>query len=109
MEETTPHDKLHAVFVVGTRPEAIKMLPLIVAVRDSTRFEPIVVSTGQHAELVAHVLAIGGITPDVTFDLPPAPRSLNTLFSAVLGRLEAFPHAPFRPPPPPPPAPLPTG
>ncbi|MDO8381709.1 MAG: UDP-N-acetylglucosamine 2-epimerase (non-hydrolyzing) [Microbacterium sp.] len=109
MEETTPHDKLHAVFVVGTRPEAIKMLPLIVAVRDSTRFEPIVVSTGQHAELVAHVLAIGGITPDVTFDLPPAPRTLNTLFSAVLVRLEAFLHDRFGPPLPPAEAPYATG
>jgi hypothetical protein len=109
MEETTPHDKLHAIFVVGTRPEAIKMLPLIVAVRDSTRFQPIVVSTGQHAELVAHVLAIGGITPDVTFDLPPAPRTLNTLFSAVLVRLEAFLHDRFGPPLPPAEAPYATG
>ena len=44
--------------VFGTRPEAIKMLPLIVAARDHDGYEPVVVSTGQHAEMVAEVLAM---------------------------------------------------
>ena len=82
--------RLNCIVVVGTRPEAIKMLPLIVALRDSAAFRPVVVSTGQHAELVADVLAIGGVTPDVTFSLPQGPRSLNALFAHVLERMERF-------------------
>jgi UDP-N-acetylglucosamine 2-epimerase (non-hydrolysing) len=109
MTARVPHTRLHAVFVVGTRPEAIKMLPLIAAVRDSTRFEPVVVSTGQHAELVANVLAIDGIVPDVTFDLPPAPRSLNELFAAVLTSFEDYLYERFGPPLPPAEAPYATG
>lgn len=81
---------LRALFVVGTRPEAIKMLPLIAAAKADDRFDPIVVSTGQHAALVADVLSIGGIEPDVTFDLPQGPRSLNDLFAFVLTSLERY-------------------
>lgn len=81
---------LRALFVVGTRPEAIKMLPLIVAARDHEGYEPIVVSTGQHAAMVAEVLAIGGIEPDVTFPLPAGPRSLNDLFSFVVTQVERY-------------------
>jgi UDP-N-acetylglucosamine 2-epimerase (non-hydrolysing) len=60
------------------------MLPLIVALRESERFRPIVISTGQHAAMVEEVLAIGDVVPDVTFDLPPGPRTLNDLFAQVV-------------------------
>lgn len=81
---------LSAVFVVGTRPEAIKMLPVIRAFSDSAHFRAIVVSTGQHTELVADVLALGGIRPDVTFP-PGAPgRTLNRLFADVLEGMSAM-------------------
>lgn len=66
------------------------MLPVIVAFRDSDRYAPIVVSTGQHATLVAEVLAIAGITPDITFALPPAPRTLNQLFAHVVTEFERW-------------------
>jgi len=101
MEPLALRTKLRAVFIVGTRPEAIKMLPLIAAMRDSARFEPVVVSTGQHPQLVAEVLAIDGITPDVTFELPSGPRSLNDLFAAILTRLEDYLGERFGPPVPP--------
>ncbi|QIG40217.1 UDP-N-acetylglucosamine 2-epimerase (non-hydrolyzing) [Microbacterium sp. 4R-513] len=81
---------VNALFVVGTRPEAIKMLPLIAAVRDSRRFQPVVVSTGQHAALVAEVLGIEDIEPDVTFRLPEGPRTLNGLFAHIVLNLETY-------------------
>lgn len=90
MEFLGDTNSLRALFVVGTRPEAIKMLPLIVAARDHVGYEPIVVSTGQHAAMVAEVLAIGGIVPDVTFELPTGPRSLNDLFSFVVTQFERY-------------------
>ncbi|MFC9561734.1 non-hydrolyzing UDP-N-acetylglucosamine 2-epimerase [Agromyces sp. NPDC056965] len=85
MGENTAQRTLVAVFVVGTRPEAIKMLPVIRAFRESSRFGAFVVSTGQHAELVADVLALGGIEPDVTFERAAPGRGLNQLFADVLG------------------------
>ncbi|MFH8250504.1 non-hydrolyzing UDP-N-acetylglucosamine 2-epimerase [Microbacterium sp. B2969] len=80
----------NALFVVGTRPEAIKMLPLIRMFRGSTSVNPVVVSTGQHAVLVAEVLALGGIAPDVTFPAPDRRRSLNELFADVMLGMERF-------------------
>ena len=101
MHTEPSNQRLRAVFIVGTRPEAIKMLPLIVAMRDSTHFEPVVVSTGQHAEMVAAVLSIGDIRPDVEFELPTGPRSLNDLFAFILTHLEDYLGERFGPPLPP--------
>lgn len=86
---TAPVSPVTAVVVVGTRPEAIKMLPLIGALRDSAWAHPVVISTGQHAHMVAEVLAIDGIAPDVTFALP-AERGLTTLFAGVMEQFDAF-------------------
>lgn len=36
--------------LIGTRPEAIKMLPVVLALRESRWFEPIVVTAGQHRD-----------------------------------------------------------
>lgn len=88
---------LNALFVIGTRPEAIKMLPLVAAVRDSGWARPVVVSTGQHPEMVAAVLAIDGIVPDITFEMP-ARRSLNELFAFVVRELDRYLEERFGPP-----------
>ncbi|MEQ4208148.1 UDP-N-acetylglucosamine 2-epimerase (non-hydrolyzing) [Actinopolymorpha sp. B9G3] len=50
--------------VYGTRPEAIKLAPLISALRSSAVVEPVVAVTGQHRELLHQVHALFGITPD---------------------------------------------
>jgi len=49
---TAPDTSLTAMLIYGTRPEAIKMAPLVRAMRDDDRFRPIVVVTGQHREIV---------------------------------------------------------
>lgn len=49
--------------LLGTRPEAIKLAPVVLALRDAPWLEPVVVSTGQHADLVTPVLAAFGIGP----------------------------------------------
>ena len=92
MAVTTPENRAGnpVLLVVGTRPEAIKMLPLIRVMRAHHRIDPIVISTGQHAELVAEVLGLAGIRPDVTLDLPVEGRTLNSLVAGVLTGLEAF-------------------
>jgi UDP-N-acetylglucosamine 2-epimerase (non-hydrolysing) len=50
--------------VYGTRPEAIKLAPVIAALRSSATVDPMVAVTGQHRELLHPVHALFGITPD---------------------------------------------
>jgi UDP-N-acetylglucosamine 2-epimerase (non-hydrolysing) len=89
VESNSRTDRLNAVFVIGTRPEAIKMLPLVLAFRASSHFTAIVVSTGQHRDMVREVLALGGIEPDVEFSGGHG-RTLNRLFGDVMRGMEGF-------------------
>lgn len=60
------------------------MVPVIRAFENSTRVRPIVISTGQHAQLVAQVLRFADIVPDVTLTIRDDERTLNGLFAAVM-------------------------
>jgi UDP-N-acetylglucosamine 2-epimerase (non-hydrolysing) len=80
--------RLKVLVAVGTRPEAIKMVPVIRALEASKLLKPWVVSTGQHPELVASVLALGGIEADVVLDLPMENRTLNEMFAGIVSGLE---------------------
>lgn len=55
--------------VVGTRPEAIKMGPVVRALSARSALSPVVISTGQHRELLAQALHDAGISADLTLDL----------------------------------------
>ena len=57
--------KLAVPVVVGTRPEAIKVAPVILALRESQCLRPVVVSTGQHHRMVREIFDLAGITTDV--------------------------------------------
>src|SRR5688500_13808230 len=76
--------------VVGTRPEAIKLIPVILALRDSAYYEPIVVSTGQHHRLVSYIFELVGIKPDVTLWSGSRHAQLNARVASVLERFEDF-------------------
>ena len=73
--------------VYGTRPEAIKMAPLVLALREAPGFTPVVASTGQHREMLDQVNALFGITADVDLDVMSARQSLSQVTERVLGRL----------------------
>lgn len=55
--------------VVGTRPEAVKMAPLVTALRASGLARPVVVATGQHTTMVTEALAAFDQRPDVFLEL----------------------------------------
>lgn len=55
--------------VVGTRPEAVKMAPVILALEAHPVFEPVVCSTGQHRELLDQMLQFFDIEPDIDLAL----------------------------------------
>lgn len=74
--------------VYGTRPEAIKVAPLINALRKDDRFRTIVVSTGQHREMLDQVNEMFSIQPDHDLYLMQANQSLNLIMSRALKGLD---------------------
>lgn len=70
----------------GTRPEAIKMFPVVFALRDTGLFDVKVVVTAQHRELLDSVLALAGLRPDLDLDLMLPDQSLDGLASRILTR-----------------------
>jgi UDP-N-acetylglucosamine 2-epimerase (non-hydrolysing) len=70
--------------VFGTRPEAIKMFPLVHALHSIDALETRVAVTAQHRELLDQVLDIAGIRPDVDLDLMKPGQSLDELASRIL-------------------------
>ncbi len=87
---TKPPAKLVVPVVVGTRPEAIKLVPLILRLRESAHYEPLVVSTGQHHRMVDYIFALAGITPDVVLWSGARRSRLNERVSSVVSRFEDF-------------------
>jgi UDP-N-acetylglucosamine 2-epimerase (non-hydrolysing) len=83
--------------IVGTRPDAIKMAPVIRALRADPRARVTVCDIGQHGEMVAPVLAFFDIAADVSLGVMRVGQALNDLFArtmvAVDGHLRAQPAA----------------
>lgn len=73
--------------VFGTRPEAIKMAPLVKALEQTEGFEPQVVVTAQHREMLDQILELFDITPHVDLDLMQPGQTLAGLTSRVVDRL----------------------
>jgi UDP-N-acetylglucosamine 2-epimerase (non-hydrolysing) len=70
--------------VFGTRPEAIKLFPVIAALRGDPRFEARVCVTAQHRGLLDQVLGIAGIVPDHDLDLMRPDQTLDALTAGLL-------------------------
>ncbi|MEZ4266467.1 MAG: UDP-N-acetylglucosamine 2-epimerase (non-hydrolyzing) [Myxococcota bacterium] len=70
--------------VLGTRPEAIKLAPVIRCLGASERFDVRVCATGQHRELLDQVLGFFSITPDYDLDLMRPDQSLYDLTARCL-------------------------
>lgn len=68
----------------GTRPEAIKMIPIIKKLNEDSFFKHIVVSSGQHKDLLNDVLDLYKITPDYNMEIMTANQSLNSIISKIL-------------------------
>lgn len=80
--------KKNILVVMGTRPEAIKLAPVILALRDSDIFEPLVVSTGQHREMLAQVNAVFGIELDIDLDVFEPGQNLNKMLSKIIAGVD---------------------
>lgn len=80
--------KLKVLTVFGTRPEAIKMAPLVHALSNDDRFESIVCVTAQHREMLDQVLKLFEIVPDYDLDLMKIGQTLNDVTAHILLELK---------------------
>ncbi len=74
--------------VFGTRPEAIKMAPLVHALADDPRFEAKVCVTAQHREMLDQVLGLFDIIPDYDLNLMKAGQTLNDVTAKIIIELK---------------------
>lgn len=82
--------------VYGTRPEAIKVAPIIKALEESDNFESIPVVTGQHREMLDSVNKLFGIEPVRDLNIMSAKQGLNGIVAKVIKGLDAV-YAEFEP------------
>jgi UDP-N-acetylglucosamine 2-epimerase (non-hydrolysing) len=90
MSKNQPRDEqvgvadLRILVLYGTRPEAIKMAPVILALKQTPGLEPIVCFTGQHRAMAEAVMTVFGINPDIDLNVMTPGQSLENLSSALL-------------------------
>jgi len=76
--------------VFGTRPEAIKLAPVIFELtKRSDEFRPVLIATSQHRHMLDQVMEVFGIHPDVDLDLMQPNQSLSGLTCRVLQSSES--------------------
>lgn len=80
--------KKRIMVIYGTRPEAVKMAPLIKALNASDVLEPVVVSTGQHRQMMDQVNNWFGIKPDLDLKVFKQGAGLNELSARILTTLD---------------------
>jgi UDP-N-acetylglucosamine 2-epimerase (non-hydrolysing) len=75
--------------VIGTRPEAIKLFPVIRALQAQGGMDVRICVTGQHRGLLDQVLTVAGLVPDIDLDLMTPGQSLDSLTARLLTGLGA--------------------
>ncbi len=80
--------RLTIVCVFGTRPEVVKMAPVIAALERSPGLVPVLVNTGQHRELLEETMSLFGLQPDVSLDLMQPGQRLASFFGRCVEALD---------------------
>jgi UDP-N-acetylglucosamine 2-epimerase (non-hydrolysing) len=78
---------IRALFVFGTRPEAIKLAPLIREMSRRPFFAPVVCVTAQHRQMLDQVLRLFDLTPDFDLDLMRPGQTLEGILAGVFAHL----------------------
>ena len=76
--------------IFGTRPEAIKLCPVVLALRKSSEFDCKVCVTGQHKEMLYQVLDVFGVKPDVDLELMRPNQTLGGLTSRAIAAIDKY-------------------
>ncbi len=83
--------KKNIIVVFGTRPEAIKMAPVVHALQSRPEIDTIVCVTAQHRQMLDQVLTLFNIAPDIDLDLMQANQDLADITSrALVGLRDSF-------------------
>lgn len=81
--------KIKVMVVFGTRPEAIKMAPLILQLKkQSEKFETMTVVTAQHRQMLDQVLQTFNIEPDIDLDIMGKSQTLTDITVKILNQLD---------------------
>ena len=80
--------KIKVMSVFGTRPEAIKMAPVVQALEKNDKIQSIVCTTAQHREMLDQVLELFKITPDYDLNIMKANQNLWSLTSDILLKMK---------------------
>ena len=84
-----PGESLKIMVVFGTRPELIKMLPILREIDARPNFTAVTVSTSQHVDLVQQLTDVWPVKIDHDLDVMTHGQSLNDIVSRVIGRIDA--------------------
>lgn len=76
--------------IVGTRPECIKMAPVIIALRAANFCDVFTVNTGQHRDLTRQALGLFGLVADFDFDVMASDQSIGGLSARILAKLDTW-------------------
>jgi UDP-N-acetylglucosamine 2-epimerase (non-hydrolysing) len=79
---------LKTLVVIGTRPEAIKMAPVVQALKNNNRFSCLVCVTAQHRSMLDQVLDFFEITPDFDLNVMQPNQSLNRLSAKIIDLMD---------------------
>jgi len=74
--------------IIGTCPEAIKMAPVYLALKDNSRTNPFLIVTAQHRQMLDQVLPVFNVEPDIDLDIMRADQNLAELTSIMLVKLK---------------------
>lgn len=74
--------------IFGTRPEAIKMAPIVLALQQSERLDCVVTVTGQHREMLDQVNDLFGIAPDHDLNILQQRQSLSAIMTRTVDGLD---------------------
>lgn len=74
--------------VFGTRPEAIKLAPVIFELKNHGEFEPVLISTAQHRQMLDQVMNVFGIQPDIDLNLMTHNQPLSGIAARVLEAMD---------------------
>ncbi|MFY0475807.1 non-hydrolyzing UDP-N-acetylglucosamine 2-epimerase [Achromobacter marplatensis] len=75
--------------IFGTRPEAIKMAPLVTALQREPRIQSVVCVTGQHREMLDQVLALFDLRAQHDLDIMVPNQTLNGLYARLISRVDS--------------------
>lgn len=88
IDQTKKSGKIRVMSVFGTRPEAIKMCPLVKEIEANNQLESIVCVTAQHRQMLDQVLVVFGIKPNYDLDIMSPNQTLSQITTRIINGIE---------------------